>query len=326
MTLVSPKKRPEEETPDFQTLTHGALASLRRLGIPSHRLAEVAVPVEKFAVTWAAHSGQRVSSMMSTFTSILVDRRKLDFLLDETASQLGAIRVFDSVSSIARSSAPDRVTWTLELKSGPRFTSTIVVDATGRSARFARKTGSRLRIIDNLVACVLHGVDVPSASQAEVRIEALDDGWIYAASDGVAPPVYSWFVDGSRITPAVAATSMESRLSRLGTWGGVAATAGPIRIVLAAVTYLDTAVKFGIVAVGDASYAVDPLSGQGVAKALDEGFMLGQAVSSALDGDLSGMYRYEAQRRQRLKNHVQVRKSYYSAAARAHNPFWARRS
>ncbi|MCA7893462.1 NAD(P)/FAD-dependent oxidoreductase [Burkholderia cepacia] len=325
VTLVSPKRQPEKAAPDFQTLTHGALASLRRLGITSDRLADVAMPVERFAVTWAADSDQRVSSMMSSFSSVIVDRHKLDSLLDETASQSGAIRVFDSVSSIERSGGSDGRTWTINLESGLRSTSTIVIDASGRSAQFVRKAGVRLRMIDNLVACVLQGVDVPSSAQTEVHIEALDDGWLYTASDGVAPPVYTWFADGSCQSSADAASTLRSLLSRSGAGEGGVSTVRPIRLVSAAVTYLETAVTSGIVAVGDASYAVDPLSGQGVAKALDEGLMLGQVVSTALDGDLRGIHFYEAQRRQRLGNHLRERKSYYSAARRANNPFWAKR-
>ena len=78
--------------------------------------------------------------------------------------------------------------------------------------------------------------------------------------------------------------------------------------------------------VGDAAMTWDPLSGQGVCKALESGMQAARAVDRALDGDRVGLTAYGAWTRARFGEYMAGRATYYRAERRwPDSPFWRRR-
>jgi len=80
------------------------------------------------------------------------------------------------------------------------------------------------------------------------------------------------------------------------------------------------------VAVGDAASAWDPLSGQGVERALRSGLRAAQAIGEALDHDESALDRYESEHARLHEAYCAQRHAYYESARRWRGlEFWRRR-
>ncbi len=77
---------------------------------------------------------------------------------------------------------------------------------------------------------------------------------------------------------------------------------------------------------GDAAMAWDPLSGQGICKALESGMHAARAIDRALNGDDSGLNDYAQWTHAQFDAYLQSRAKYYRAEQRWPDaPFWRRR-
>ena len=78
--------------------------------------------------------------------------------------------------------------------------------------------------------------------------------------------------------------------------------------------------------VGDAAMTWDPLSGQGICKALESGMRAARAIDRALDGETRSLEDYAQWTRDRFGSYLQSRAKYYRAERRWPDaPFWRRR-
>jgi flavin-dependent dehydrogenase len=78
--------------------------------------------------------------------------------------------------------------------------------------------------------------------------------------------------------------------------------------------------------VGDAAATVDPLSGQGISRALLDGIMAGRTCLAMLAGDRGAAGRFHSRIVRRFAADCQTRLTYYRAEARwSDAPFWRRR-
>ena len=78
--------------------------------------------------------------------------------------------------------------------------------------------------------------------------------------------------------------------------------------------------------VGDAAFAVDPLSGQGIYKTIEAGLRSAAAVARALEGDTSGMVEYENWTVESFCSYLAVRHQFYRSVERwPGSRFWQRR-
>ena len=77
---------------------------------------------------------------------------------------------------------------------------------------------------------------------------------------------------------------------------------------------------------GDAAFAVDPLSGQGIYKTIETGLRSAAAVASAFEGDTSGMAEYESWAVESFRSYLAVRHQFYRSVERwPLSHFWQRR-
>jgi flavin-dependent dehydrogenase len=77
---------------------------------------------------------------------------------------------------------------------------------------------------------------------------------------------------------------------------------------------------------GDAATTWDPLSGQGICKALDSGIRAADAIDRALNGDDLGLNEYGRWSRTGFTDYLSTRSKYYRAEQRwPDSPFWQRR-
>ncbi|MEQ9244844.1 MAG: tryptophan halogenase, partial [Nitratireductor sp.] len=95
----------------------------------------------------------------------------------------------------------------------------------------------------------------------------------------------------------------------------------------AATTRLDPAAGPGWLAVGDAAAGFDPLSAQGIAKALRAGLFAAYAVRDALAGRSDAIMRFGSLAARQADTYEASRIAVYRSVARWQNDsFWRRRS
>jgi len=265
-----------------------------------------------------------------------LDRRRFDPWLARAAAFAGAeVRVECRLRSVEPS--PDDG-FRVEL-TGPGGAQEVVaarflVDATGRSARLARKLGAR-RLVHDRLTFVYAFFPPGSAVGADslTLLEAVPYGWWYAAR----------LPDG-RLVVAVAGDPdlvRELGLHRPNAWRSLvgetrhvgrllaagASPAWPFVACDAPSARLDRARGPGWLAVGDAASSFDPISAQGIHKALADALLAGGAIAAWLDrGDARVLDRYAAAVSGRFDGYLQDRAYLYGLERRwADAPFWARR-
>jgi len=213
--------------------------------------------------------------------------------------------------------------------SQPRF----VVDATGRSSVLARRAGARQIALDRLTF-VYGFFDLPPAAVHSrlTFLEAVRDGWWYAAA-----------VPGRRMAVAFAGdaeTIRDASLARESAWlraafstRQIAACLGGARFAAASLVarvvpsfLLDRVCGARWLAVGDAASCFDPLSAQGIYKALADGISAADVIAAALatGSDLDASYQHAVQ--SRFTEYLANRNYFYGLERRwPDSPFWQRR-
>ena len=222
-----------------------------------------------------------------------LDRRRFDAFLAGKILQNGTTLIkgtrFDGCEREGNS-------FRLRLGGGDKSTQLVnarfVVDATGVRSSFARHMGAGRRFLDQLL-CVTAFFELPGAANFSklTMLEAVEYGWWYAAR-----------LPNRRIAVAVASdpeiikhNALRSRdgwLDHLKATNHVGAELAGCRFIddsqmtCAAPSFLlDEVAGDGWLAVGDAASAYDPISSQGIYKALSDGVRAGEAIAGSFGGN-----------------------------------------
>ena len=261
-----------------------------------------------------------------------LDRRRFDALLRETAHAAGAQ---STTATIVASDALPSGGFRLHLAGGQEMTAQIVLDATGRSASFARQRGVKRRAIDRMIALIAY---VPRRADAETEpaatlVEAVADGWWYSAPLPQDQLVTVFMTDADLAREAGISTqawldrlaSAEHTAARALRYG--AGLAGPPFIVPAASGRLERFGDTGWLALGDAAASQDPLSSEGILVALQSGVEGAVAAARALDGDREALIAAAARRETDWLDYLSQRDHHYGLERRWRTaPFWQRRA
>lgn len=210
-----------------------------------------------------------------------------------------------------------------------------VVDATGRRARFARTVGAQPQQLDKLV-----GVAVTLAPTTEpvmdgfTLVEALPEGWWYAAPVAEGRVIAVFMTDSDRLRP--------SEVRARGGWHTLLAStlytrewlaphlqgaAEPTpRIMPAGSTCLQAPTGHGWLAVGDAAAAFDPLSSYGMGSAITTGYYGAGAVVDHLTGEPDALPTYDQHIARMYDEYLDRLHEYYGLEQRwPYELFWSRR-
>lgn len=255
-----------------------------------------------------------------------VDRRAFDRMLASAAAGAGARSVRGLITAVSRQ---DDV-WTVEA-GGMSLRAHYLVDATGRSARVARRLGARRILLDRLVGAV---VSLPperttAALEGAALIEAVADGWWYSARTPDGRLLLAYMTDGdlwARAARRREAFAAELALAPLTRERVADLPAEPVRVVPAASARLDPAAGSGWLAAGDAAMAVDPLSGQGVYFALKSGLQVAETILDERSGDTAASGEYAADVSRAFAAYAETRRWFYGCEQRfSSSEFWRRR-
>lgn len=305
-----------------ETLGPGVAALFARLSLASALGGLGTAPVRGFASDWGTgRLTYRPSFLVPDAPTLAIERAALDGILQAAAREAGARhRAVD-----ARRVDWDGLRWCIRLRDGAEIRSRILIDASGRSAAFARRAGASLVAVDRLVAVTAQVAAEGGSADRIVRIEPERDGWIFSTVDALGRRVVSLFTDGDlyRDRAEGLVRRMAARVKAAAKFDGEVRT----HIWSAATTALDCAVRHRLVAIGDAAQTRDPLSSQGIISAMQDGESAALALLAHLGGDSQALEQHERRRRSRLVQSLRQRQSYYQSESRWRDaPFWQRRS
>jgi flavin-dependent dehydrogenase len=257
-----------------------------------------------------------------------LDRARFDTMLAAQAAGRGACVLRGA--QVLRSTPCDSG-WRLERADGGTLQARFLVDATGRQARLARQNGAQVVTVDRLAAFAQFFQEVQTADPRTL-VEAFADGWWYTTGlpDGRRVAACLTDVDIARRLRLREACAWQRELAATAELSRVVGTAVPCGSLIVWPTEsrrLVPAAGRNWLAVGDAASIFDPLSSQGIVKALRSGIYAAYAIADLLlkarDPQLK---RYQSYVAQEFHSYLRLRAQYYGAERRwPHSEFWRRR-
>jgi len=210
-----------------------------------------------------------------------------------------------------------------------KCSASLIVDATGRAATFARSQGAKIRAHDCQIAVV--AFEDGSNNHNRSLVETAEIGWWYSApicptrsacmlitDDDLLPrgahsDLYAWWLYHLNRTDQLANRFRNTGLSQ--------------RLVVrsARSQRVDLLCGPGWLAIGDAALALDPLASQGIAKALDHGKRAASAIAAYLGGDASSLQRFALSLEREYAAYRATRADYYRIEKRwPRSVYWKR--
>ena len=158
-------------------------------------------------------------------------------------------------------------------------------------------------------------------------LEAAEHGWWYGAPLPDNEIVMSYMTDlDSHVRGASDFEAAMAHTEHAARYVEGCVLAGPPRSAPADSACLQPVCGAQWLAVGDAAASYDPLSGQGIVKALDGGLLAAQAISAHLSGDDDALDGYAAKIHADFERALALGHAYYAHETRwPDSPFWRRR-
>jgi flavin-dependent dehydrogenase len=264
-----------------------------------------------------------------------LDRRRFDAFLARNVRAAGAEFWMQARFTDASRCRGQGFGLQLEKADGKTVTVTTrsVIDATGARAHFASRMGATRRVLDRL-AWTFGYLRIPDDVDFSrlTMLEAVEYGWWYAAG-----------LPGRRLVAAVATSpgSVKSlRLHQEDAWLAHLRGTAHIAPALSDCSYIDDSLEVcsapsflldrstgdGWLAVGDAASAYDPISSQGIYKALAEGISAGTAMAAYLRGESEQLQEYDQAVKARFDDYLYNRNFLYGLERRwPESSFWQER-
>jgi flavin-dependent dehydrogenase len=256
-----------------------------------------------------------------------LDRSRFDAMFLAAAKARVAAHVANKVVHLA---VADGI-WRVRLGDGTTHTARAVVDATGRAAVLARLHGLRPTRLDRLVGAFMY-FDDPAASAQDLVIEAVRDGWWYTTALPAGRRVAAFMTDAD-LARRLEIGQLEPWLQAFRATDHVAAAAsrarplGQPRLHGAGSQMLAGDTLHPLLCVGDAASCFDPVSGQGIVKALRSAIFASYAIGDWLNrNDSGGLQRYRAFIKAEFAAYRRTLHEYYASERRwPASAFWQRR-
>ena len=263
-----------------------------------------------------------------------LDRARFDLLLAQ-AVENASVQVFRGAQLVSiqerRGSG-----WRIEIGADGKqlcWAARFLVDATGRASTIARKRGATRVSYDHLIGAVAFfrpDSRAPAADHATL-VEAVEDGWWYSAPLPNGQVVAAFMTDADIYAQASKKPRYclneqlqrtEHTKVRLCAW---IPTSVP-QVVSANSSHLDKVACKSWLAAGDAAMAFDPLSSQGIYKALETGLQAAKAIRDGLSGDAEPLREYGIKLQKDFGRYLALRGYYYTRERRwPDSLFWKRR-
>lgn len=254
-----------------------------------------------------------------------VDRARFDAMLASAAVQAGATLFLPA--RVASCSKTADSGWTLEVAQDGALLSLsgrMLVDATGRKAMLTSRLGGKADVADRLIGAVSF------CEKSEIAqwtlIEAVENGWWYSVPLPDAGMVFVYMTD-SDLWMDRSWDELLQQAPLTFERAGCQPIPSPSQIVSAASVVRRPVAGSDWMAIGDAAFAFDPLSGQGVFKSIETGTRCGSVIARCFDGDLSALTEYETWVNESYQSYLSTRAQFYTSVERwPESRFWKRRA
>jgi flavin-dependent dehydrogenase len=254
-----------------------------------------------------------------------LDRARFDAMM-RTAAASRATSIAARVDAVAREGSE----WRLHLGDGTRHTARFVVDASGRGGIIARMQGVRADTRDRLVGSVMLFADAPDDGMG-LLVETFAGGWWYTAALPDHRRIAACMSDADLVRPLGIGTLQgwieqlnETRHVRHAI--GAARPLGTPQLRAAGSRHIVRDTALPLLCVGDAASCFDPVSGQGIFKALRGGVFASYAVADSLRGNQNAAMRFRRFVKSEFAAYVETLGHYYALEQRwPDRPFWQRR-
>jgi flavin-dependent dehydrogenase len=318
-----------------ETLPPGAAPLLRHLGIWEAFLRAEHKPSPGIVSVWGDEEPYENDFIFNPYGhGWHLDRRRFDEMLATAAADRGAVVCRNTRVLACCQDAAGR--WQVGTQAGGRLShleAEFLIDATGRASWLARRLGARRLFSDRLVGVVglfNHRGNAPDRDP-RMLLEAAKDGWWYSAPLPGERLAVAYMTDADQLpnSPRNVDSFWVCRLGETSrTQRRVAASArhGDLRTVSANSYRMDHVVGESWLAVGDAAMAWDPLSSQGISKALESGVAAAHAIGEARAGRTGELADYGAVVAKSFEDYRRLSARYYGQVRRwPGSPFWERR-
>ncbi|QDT03109.1 Putative FAD-dependent oxidoreductase LodB [Rubripirellula lacrimiformis] len=189
---------------------------------------------------------------------------------------------------VDRPAGPMRVSksgtvWNVQIGS-KSYQADILVDATGRSASIATRLGAT-RVPGNRLMALVGYMRTSDLDDPRLLIESAPSGWWYSAGLPNDQLVVAYLTDADLIPRHVNERTdwwrhLVRRLPHTSQRIEATSLLEPLRLVNANTSWLDESSGEGWIAIGDAAISLDPLSGNGIIRALKTGIAAAESVVS----------------------------------------------
>ena len=264
--------------------------------------------------------------------SLMLDRQRFDRALASAAERAGARLALRTRLRGAEVAA--RGGWTLRLEQdGGDFTvrARQVVEASGRKAVFARRTGAVVVAEDRLIAyAACYRLAPGGEGSPRLLIEAVREGWWYAAPIPGSRQMVAYLTDADLAAHGAVDQVYLAALARTRHIAARLAGAerlGPPLGHPAGSQSLQPCLGQDWVAAGDAARSFDPLSSLGIGHALASGIQAARIVADRAAGGETLAAAYPADIARIGREHETRRRLLYAAERRwPESRFWRRRA
>jgi flavin-dependent dehydrogenase len=261
---------------------------------------------------------------------IAVDRAAFDDWLIESAEDAGVTVLRNCNVTEGQTNGRESVLRAVSDGSELALRARFVIEATGRRMRSLTQPDARRIATDALVCASVELADHSMSADAAL-IEACDSGWWYAVQDPSGNLVVAMFTDADMVPSAQQRRNwFEAHLTRTAHIKRVAlpmSTDVAVAICGARTSVRRVLWRNTYIAIGDAAWCIDPLSGTGIERAIRDGIDAAAAVSQSITGGtLHPMQRHACARANAFQEQRELQRHYYGMEGRwRHEPFWSRR-
>jgi flavin-dependent dehydrogenase len=206
-----------------------------------------------------------------------------------------------------------------------------VVDASGKKASFSSKLGIKKNTQDQLIGIYKHYTIKSDTFKIGTCIEADANGWWYSTTLPNNKLVICYMTDNDIASKMqlLKKNALDYLLSKtIHTSKRLTGTEKSTKptTVAAHSHYLSSVIGDAWLAVGDAASSYDPISSLGIFKSLLMSRYASYAILNYLDGDLSGLKKYQHIINEDYKGYKSKKQEYYNQENRFKNEsFWKRR-
>lgn len=317
-----------------ETLPPGADNLLRQLGVWQAFKQHSHMPAFGTCAAWGSdHLHENEFILHVSKNGWHLDRSAFDRFMAEQAQkhQVDLVCGGKVIDSTVRDEQGERVLLSVRCDSGTiELDTRFVIDGSGRNSVYARQQGSDRDHHDQLTG--IFALLTPVTTQdSYTLVEAVESGWWYSALLPDQQMLVAFMGDPDQISgqklknteqwvASLQATKhTRQRLTNL-------QPQSPVKTCAADTSKLNKVCGDHWIAVGDAASTFDPLSSQGISKALRSGIFAAYATLNWFEGNLEGMKKYQGFIDHEYREYLKTKQSYYALETRwPHAGFWRRR-